>query len=340
MQPDGLSLCHVETGEHELRTHEKDKTSSSDMTAISEVASGLAFPEGPVWMPDGSLIIVELAAGCVSRISPSGRRYVIAKPGGSPNGAALGPDGFLYVCNSGGFAWEKRDGLLWPMPDAPNYSGGRIERVDLETGKVEELYRTCEGHHLKGPNDLAFDSHGGFYFTDHGKRRARDLDCGGLYYARADGSMIKELVFPLTTPNGVGLSHDGGALFVAETDSGHIWAWNVVRPGTLAAVSSLLPGRHLAGPPGFKSWDSMAVDRAGNLHIASLFNGGIASIAPEGKFLSFLPLPDPLTTNICFDRLEQNAFITLSGSGRLVKVTWTGQLSEGGVVAASAFALS
>lgn len=293
------------------------------MPAIVEVAAGLAFPEGPVWMPDGSTIVVELAAGCVSRISGTGRRQLIANPGGSPNGAAFGPDGFLYICNSGGFAWERRDGLLWPMPDAPGYSGGRIERVNIDTGKVEELYRHCAGHPLKGPNDLVFDHHGGFYFTDHGKRRSRDIDCGGLYYAKADGSQIRELVYPLTTPNGVGLSPDGSTVYVAETDSGHIWAWEIAAPGALVPPSGVLPGRHLAGPPGFKSWDSMAVDGTGNLHIASLFNGGIASIGPDGESLDFLSLPDPLTTNICFDASEQNAYITLSGSGRLVKVTWS-----------------
>jgi gluconolactonase len=292
------------------------------MTGFTEIATGLAFPEGPVWMPDGSLIIVEIAAGCISRITPEGRRQVIATPGGSPNGAALGPDGHLYICNSGGFAWGQRDGFLWPMPDAPNYSGGRIERVDISTGKVEELYRTCDGHRLTGPNDLVFDAHGGFYFTDHGKRRARDLDCGGLYYAKADGSLIRELVFPLTTPNGVGLAPDGKTVYAAETDSGHIWAWDVVAPGTVAPPAGFLRGRHLAGPPGFTSWDSMAVDRAGGLHVASLFKGGIASIAPDGRALAFLPLPDPLTTNICFDSEERNAFITLSGTGRLISVNW------------------
>ena len=144
------------------------------MTGFTVIAENLAFPEGPVWLPDGSLIIVELAAGTVSRISPQGKKHVIATPGGSPNGAALGPDGYLYVCNSGGFIWERRDGLLWPIGTPEDYSGGRIERIHPDTGKAEVLYNTCQGHPLSGPNDLVFDSHGGFYFTDHGKRRPRD----------------------------------------------------------------------------------------------------------------------------------------------------------------------
>ena len=85
---------------------------------LTEIAAGLAFPEGPVYLSDGSLIIVELAAGSISRISRDGRKLLIAWPGGSPNGAAVGPDGYLYVCNSGGFAWERRGGLLYPVAQA------------------------------------------------------------------------------------------------------------------------------------------------------------------------------------------------------------------------------
>lgn len=76
--------------------------------AFKEIAADLPFPEGPTYLPDGygSLIIVEIAAGCISRITPSGRKHIVSKSGGGPNGAALGPDGHLYICNSGGFAWE------------------------------------------------------------------------------------------------------------------------------------------------------------------------------------------------------------------------------------------
>ena len=189
---------------------------------LTEIFGGLAFPEGPVWLPDGSLIVVELAAGTISRITPDGKKHLIARPGGSPNGAALGPDGYLFVCNSGGFAWERRDGLLYPVAQAEDYSGGRIERVNLDTGKLEVIYAACNGHALRGPNDLVFDAHGGFYFTDHGKRRPREIDCGGLYYASANGSLIRELSYPMNTPNGVGLSPDEAHVYVAETDTGHL----------------------------------------------------------------------------------------------------------------------
>ena len=201
---------------------------------IAEIASGLAFPEGPVMLPDGSMLVVEIAAGQITRIGTDGRKTVVAKPGGGPNGAALGPDGHLYVCNNGGFAWKEVDGGLRPAGQPADYSGGRIERVNIETGKVEVLYTHCGGNPLKGPNDIVFDAGGGFYFTDHGKRRPRELDLGGLYYAKTDGSLIRELVQPMIQPNGVGLSPDGRTVYVAETRTGHLWGFDVTGPGEIA----------------------------------------------------------------------------------------------------------
>lgn len=141
------------------------------MTPVREIARGLQFPEGPIAMPDGTFLVVEIARETLTRVLPDGRTEVVATPGGGPNGAAIGPDGACYVCNNGGFEWVRHAGR-GPMPSgqAKNYSGGRIERIDLRTGKVEVLYSRSDQAPLKGPNDLAFDSHGGFWFTDLGSR--------------------------------------------------------------------------------------------------------------------------------------------------------------------------
>ena len=113
------------------------------------------------------------------------------------------------MTNNGGFNWiERPAAALFPGTQAADYKGGSIQVVDPETGKFETLYDSCDGRKLRGPNDLVFDDAGGFWFTDLGKTRERDNDRGAVYYAKADGSMIEEEIFPLERPNGIGLSPD------------------------------------------------------------------------------------------------------------------------------------
>jgi gluconolactonase len=294
------------------------------VTALREIASGLAFPEGPVCMPDGSVVLVEIRSGCVTRVAPDGGKRVLAKTGGGPNGAAVGPDGKLYVCNNGGFEWHDVGGLVLPGNQPADYSGGRIERVDLASGRVDVVYRACEGHPLRGPNDLVFDAQGGFWFTDHGKMRPRDRDRTGVYYALPDGSSIRELIFPLDAPNGIGLSPDGRRLYVAETHTGRVFWWELAGPGSVKPNPFAPHGGHLlVGLPGMQLLDSLAVDAEGNVCVATLVNGGITIVSPDGTRCEHVPMPDPLTTNIAFGGADlATAYITLSGTGRLVSTPW------------------
>ena len=291
------------------------------MTNYEVVATGLEFPEGPVCMADGSIVLVEVKRGTISRVDPdNGSVEVVAQPGGGPNGAAFGPDGALYVCNNGGFTWGEARGLTVPGLVPDDYSSGRIERIDINTGQVEVLYAEVDGEPLKGPNDLMFDSSGGFWFTDHGKTRARTRDRGGLYYGRSDGSLVKEVSFPLDGPNGVGLSPEEDRVYVAETHQGSILYWELSGPGELAGSPH---GRFLARPAGRKLFDSLAMDSDGNVSVATIQTGGISTFTPEGEELEFFAVDDPICTNICFGGSDmQTAFITLSGTGQLIRTEW------------------
>ena len=166
-------------------------------------------------MPDGTIILVEIARGTLTKVNLDGSKEVIADLGGGPNGAAIGPDGCVYVCNNGGFEWHEIDGLIIPGGQGDNYSGGRIEKVDLKSGSVDVIYTECNGNPLKGPNDIVFDKDGGFWFTDLGKTNGRQKDQGALYYAKIDGTFIKEVVFPIESANGVGLSPEEDIVYPA-----------------------------------------------------------------------------------------------------------------------------
>ena len=285
-------------------------------------ADDLGFPEGPVWMEDGSIILVEISKGCVTRIWGDGRKEVIATPGGGPNGAAIGPDGALWICNNGGFKYHERNGLLIPGNCPDDYSGGRIERIDLSTGKVERVLDTVEGFPLKGPNDLVFDRDGNLYFTDHGKTYSRHRDFGGLFFLANGASEAVELDHHHTSPNGVGLSPDEKTVYMADTMTARLWAFDLSAPGKIEQTSPFNKGRVVATMPNLQYFDSLAVAASGNICVATILNGGITTITPEGAH-SHIAFPDPFVTNICFgDEGLNEAWVTLSGTGKLAKCTW------------------
>ena len=290
------------------------------------LAEGLQFPEGPVALADGSVLVVEIRAGRVRRVAPDGTLTLVAECGGGPNGAAIGPDGALYVCNNGGSSYTP--GQVLSSGPAEDYTGGSIQRIDLASGEIGVVYDSCDGRRLSAPNDLVFDRHGGFYFTDMGKKHARHRVHGALFYAHADGCGIRELAYHLQQPNGVALSPDGKTLYVAETDTARLWAFEVAGPGEIRKHGTPPPhgGRLVCGLPGYQGFDSMAVDALGNICVATLTTGCITVISPDGDVLRQVPVPDAHVTNICFGGAElRTAYLTLAGTGKLAAMPWPDQ---------------
>ncbi|MEM7671186.1 MAG: SMP-30/gluconolactonase/LRE family protein [Pseudomonadota bacterium] len=294
------------------------------------IADGLRFPEGPVAMPDGSVIVVEIEAGRITRVHPDGTKETVATPGGGPNGLALGPDGALYCCNNGGFRYDDMDGMLIPGILADDYAGGRIERIDLATGEIERLYEDFEGHKLSGPNDIVFDAPdgpwggGSFWFTDLGKVRETGHDHGGLYWAKADGSELKQAAYG-PNMNGVGLSPDGRTVYTALTNERLLLAFDITGPGEVApSPFPAFPGRVVHSFPGRTLLDSLAVEADGRVCVATLLEApGIAIIDPQSGTRAQVDFPDLLTTNICFGGADmRDAWICLSATGQLAKCRW------------------
>ena len=289
------------------------------------IAEELEFPEGPVALPDGSVLVVEIKRGAITRVLPGHSKETVSLPGGGPNGLAIGPDGRCFVCNNGGFQWHVDETGIRPTLQPDDYSGGRIEVVDLESGRVEVLYTEADGLPLSGPNDIVFDDHGGFYFSDLGKVRAKDQDRGRVLYGLADGGGVKTVAAPIEMPNGVGLSPDGQSLYVAETPTARLWAFDLTAPGEISSHPWPSPhgGRFVAGSADYQRFDSLAVEADGRVCVATLVNGGISVISPDTGHVEHIAFPDRYTTNICFGGENlSTAYITLSQSGRLIEVPW------------------
>jgi gluconolactonase len=297
------------------------------------VASGLAFPEGPTVLADRSILVVELAKGRLSRVDPSdGAVTPIAEVGGSPNGAALGPDGWVYLANNGGMAFEERGGSYYGIGISPTYKGGLIQRVDLASGGYETVHESYNGRRLAGPNDLVFGKDGSLWFTDQPKKREHDRDWGAVYHSSPSGALTR-VIDRLDDPNGIGLSPDETRLYVAETNPGRVQAWGIEAPGVVRPLYSgslayLNRGGRMVGRTSSMQWfDSMAVTAAGELVVGTLGEpGGLTVIDPERgvqEFVVFAGLDETFVTNVCFAGPHlTSAYVTLSVSGLLIEVDW------------------
>ena len=284
---------------------------------VEVLAEGLAFPEGPVAMADGSVVVVEVVGGKLIRVGSDRQVSVLADIGGGPNGAALGPDGAFYLCNNGGMSRQSRT-----IP--------AIQRVDANSGQVDVLYTECDGQPFGAPNDLVFDETGHFWFTD--------FRGDAIYYASPDGSSITRALARIAGPNGIGLAPGGDVLYWAQTRPARCTAagWPVPdrwwrRPAMTSAswceAGILDRWSLLVGLPDAQELDSLAVDSSGAVCVGTLMESGITVVSPEDGSYQRYTLPEELAdgavTNVCFGGADlRTAFITCSITGRLISCRW------------------
>jgi len=290
---------------------------------IELVTEGLEFPEGPIAMADGSVILTEIKGQRLTRVKPDGSKETVVETGGGPNGAAIGPDGAIWITNNGGaFEWLDVQGLCIPGPTPTSHTGGHIQRFDLTSGKLETVYDSCDGKRLIGPNDIVFDKAGGLWFTDHGCSTPEGRKFGAVYYAKADGSAITRQRDHVISPNGIGLSPDEKVVYVADTQLGRLWGFDVAEPGVLAPPAGFAPGRVICNLPDYQLLDSLAVEAGGKVCVATIINGGITAFDPDGA-IEHYPFPDLVCTNICFGGADlRDAWITASSTGKLYRCRW------------------
>lgn len=301
------------------------------VTEVRCVAEGLAFPESPIWCPDGSILLSEMAAGRISRVRADGRVEPVADVGGGPNGVALLPDGRLIVCQNGGSTfgtgWWPYDfdgcvQLFRPVAAAEVPVTPQLQLVEIDgsvhTLAVEFGVRGGRAMPLVRPSDLCVDAEGGFYVTDGGTTRGRSRTMTGLLYGTPDGR-LEEVVYPLEMPNGVGLSPAGDRVYVAETRTRRVWEFTLSGPGRVAG------GRGLAtvpsgGPLNIGGADGLCIAGDGTILVATLGAGGVTAFSPTGQLLGALTLDDPMTTNMTLSDDEATLYVTLASAGRLMAV--------------------
>jgi gluconolactonase len=240
------------------------------------LASDLGFPEGPVVMPDGSVVFCDGNTGELRQWN-DGELDIHARTGGSPWGAVLGSDGAIYVTQGGNVPGSG---------DTSAICGIQVVRPD---GTVELLCTQIGSYTLAGPNDLAFGPDGRLYFTDSGTEQDPRVDTpspGRLFVLDSSGGEFL-MERPDLYPNGIAFDAEG-TLYWTESMGHRICRLEDGKP----VVFSQLGDNHVP--------DGMAFAEDGRLFVCTTISGGVTVVSPTGEILEEINLGEH-ATNCIFD---------------------------------------
>lgn len=251
------------------------------MTApVSLLISGYDSPEGPCFDREGNLYFVNWLSGSIVRLTPGGVASEFFNTGGIPAGLAFHPDGSLYVADEG----ENIHGIL-----------------RIADGKGEIVVNSFEGVPLNGSNDLVFDQQGILYFSDP-MNSSVENPIGGFYRLFPDG-VLERLDSGMAFPNGVAVSPNGDAVYLAETGYNRILRYPIAADGSVGGRDDF------AFLPGGEGPDGMAFDVEGNLYVAHYGGGKVAIFSPSGEMTGEIRLPGENVTNIAFGGADRRTVV-------------------------------
>jgi gluconolactonase len=267
--------------------------------------------EGPVWCPDGTLVISLISPGGLLRIAPeSGKTELMVSVPGGANSAQLASDGGFVVANNGGIDFTGFAAALGLDPTKIPYHPGPpgLQRVS-PSGEITNLAQ--EG--LQAPNDLIVAPDGSIYFTDpppHGGTQSKGGEGRFWSYRAGEEQELRLIASGFEFDNGVALSPEGRLLIVEarglmwiDPDSGDQEWW----------VEQL---------PGESPGDGFAFDVEGRLYCACPMDHCIRVLDPSGKQVEMIELGESAyPTNCCFGGADRRTlFTTELAPGRVCAV--------------------
>ncbi len=284
---------------------------------IERMATGLQFPEGPAIGPDGALYVTEIAGQCITRVADDGTRSVYADTQGGPNGAAFGADGTLYICNNGG-RWSSDMPSTASSASPPNGPG--TIRTVAPSGEMADLITEIDGIPLNSPNDICFDDHGGFYFTDPawGGMMGGAPEPGPVCYRAADGA-TRRVADGILFPNGLGVREDGRTLIVCESLTGMLVSFLITEPGVVSATPK---GNGMIGRRSVP--DGFCFDESGRIIVAGHGTPNLFVLdGSDGRPIEVVELPERGLTNCCFGGDDfRTLYVTSSDEGNVFAIEW------------------
>jgi lactonase len=220
--------------------------------------------EGPAFDIEGNLLFLDIYGGRVLRLSPHGDlKTVYTDSTLRPAGIAIHRDGRIFLAGVGDF------------------EAGAIIAIDAE-GKHQEVVVGRDLGYV--PDDLVFDEHGGFYFTDF--KGTATQPTGGVYYvAPGQRNVIAALPY-MSGANGVALSPDGSVLWATEFCASRLHRVDLQSPAVAKPFGSTVPYHFVGRAP-----DSMRVDRDGNVYVAMYQQGRVLVLNPSGIPIAQIVLP-------------------------------------------------
>lgn len=272
-----------------------------------EVATTVAFTEGPTAAADGSVYFTDIITQRILKLGADGVLSVYRERSNAANGLLIDAQGRLIACEGAEFS---RPGVV--VTGIP-----RVTRTDLRTGVVEILADTFEGKPLVGPNDVTIDSKGRLYFTE--------LNGAAVYRIDAPGTVARILAAPdVQRPNGIQISPDDRTLYLVEANGAEGGA-RLIRRYDLQPDGTVRNMRvHYDFSPG-RSADGMSIDSQGNLYASAGMNQlrgtaetlatktGVYVISPQGTLLRFIPIAEDYITNNAFGGPDMRTLYVTAG---------------------------
>jgi gluconolactonase len=273
----------------------------------AEIATTVAFTEGPAVDRDGNVYFTELVFQRIMKLTPKGVLTVFREKSNNANGMLIDPEGRLIACEGASSQRMGVDQTFKPQ----------VTRTDLRTGKIEVLADNYQGKPFVGPNDVTIDSKGRLYFTD--------LTGGAVYRLDGPQKITRILATPdIQRPNGIQISPDDRALYLIEANGAEggarmIRAFDLRPDGTVANMRvhyNFYPGR---------SADGMSIDSQGNLYASAGMGQlrgtsetldtktGIYVISPKGTLLKFIPIAEDYITNNAFGGPDMKTLYVTAG---------------------------
>ncbi len=272
-----------------------------------EIATTLAFTEGPAVDRDGNVYFTEMVFQKIMKLTPAGALSTFREQSNGANGLLIDPQGRMIACEG---AESQRTGVMLKFKP-------QITRTDMQTGKIEVLADNYQGKPFVAPNDVTIDGKGRLYFTD--------LIGGAVYRIDGPGKVTRILATPeIQRPNGLQVSPDDKTLYLIEANGAQggarmIRAFDLSADGTVSNMRvhyNFFPGR---------SADGMSIDTQGNLYASAGMNQlrgtsetlgtktGVYVISPQGKLLKFTPIPEDYITNNAFGGPDMKTLYVTAG---------------------------